>query len=90
MSVEINLPPLLQALAGGTQKLDVAGSTVQECLEELVKIYPGLNLKLFKNSGELANGVEIYVNREKIYPRPMLKMVKNGDIIHISFVVLGG
>jgi molybdopterin converting factor small subunit len=90
MSVEINLPPLLQTLAGGTPKIDVEGSTVQACLEELTNIYPRLKLKLFRSYSELANGVEIYVNREKIYPNPLLKLVKNGDIIHISFVVLGG
>jgi molybdopterin converting factor small subunit len=90
MSVEINLPPVLQALAGGIRKADVTGGTIQDCLEDLIKQYPGLKSRLFRGKLELSRGIEIYVNRVKINPHPLAGIVKDGDKIHVSFIVLGG
>lgn len=81
---------MLQALAGGIQKVDVNGGTLQDCLDALVKLYPVLRAKIFRNKHQLSNGIEIYLNREKIHSDPLKKTIKNGDTIHISFVILGG
>jgi molybdopterin converting factor small subunit len=90
MSVEINIPPVLQALVGDIKQIDVTGRTVGECLEELVKQYPQLKSRLFKKKNELANGINIFVNGENAYPKPLAKPVGDGDKIYIAFIVLGG
>jgi len=75
---------------GDVNQIDVTGRTVGECLDDLVKQYPGLKSKLFNKDHNVANGVNIFVNAENAYPEPMKKPVKNGDKIYISFIVLGG
>ena len=90
MSVEINLPPVLQAMAGDIKQIDVTGGTVGECLEALVKQYPKLKPRLFNKKNKLPHGINIFVNRENAYPEPLAKAVHEGDKIHIAFIVLGG
>ena len=90
MSIQINLPPVLQALAGDVRVIDVAGSTVGECLEALVKQYPLLKSRLFNKRRQLPNGMNIFINGENAYPEPLTRRVREGDKIFISYIVLGG
>jgi molybdopterin converting factor small subunit len=90
MSVEINLPPVLQALVGDIRQVDVSGGTVGECLADLVKRYPPLKSRLFNRNNKLPNGINIFVNGENAYPEPLAKRVYEGDKIHLSYIVLGG
>ncbi|MGD1120326.1 MAG: MoaD/ThiS family protein [Dehalococcoidales bacterium] len=90
MSVEINLPPVLQAMAGDTAQISVNGETVGACLGALVKQYPPLEKKLFNKKGKLPAGINIFVNGENAYPEPLARAVKPGDKIYISYIVLGG
>jgi molybdopterin converting factor small subunit len=90
MTVEINIPPALQALADGVSKIDVRGSTVGECLEELAERYPALKKKLFTGKGKLPKGMNIFINRVGAYPDPLARQVRDGDKVHIAYSVLGG
>jgi molybdopterin converting factor small subunit len=90
MSIEINIPPVLQALVGGVRQIDVSGSTVGECLAELVKHYPDLKPRIFTRRGRLIKGVSIFVNGKNAYPEPKVRPVREGDKIHIANIVLGG
>ena len=90
MTVEINIPPALQALVGGTGKIDVTGSTVGECLKGLVRQYPFLKEKLFTGNGRLPKGMNIFINGANAYPRPLTRPVGDGDKVHIAYTVLGG
>lgn len=90
MSVEINIPPVLQALTDGVRQIDVGGSTVGECLQELAKQYPKLKEKLFTGNGRLPKGMNIFINRVSAYPKPLARPVHDGDKIHIAHIVLGG
>jgi len=90
MSVEINIPPVLQALTGDIKQINVTGRTVGECLEELVKQYPRLKSRLFNRKNKLPNGINIFVNGENAYPEPLARAVHKGDKVHISYIVLGG
>jgi molybdopterin converting factor small subunit len=90
MTVEINIPPVLQALVDGINRINVSGSTVGECLTEMVKKYPQLKAKLFNRRGKLPNGISIFINGENAYPGPLSRPVVDGDKIYISHIVLGG
>jgi sulfur-carrier protein len=90
MTVEINIPPSLQALVGGIGKVDVRGGTVGACLEELVERYPALKEKLFNGKGKLPKGMNIFINGSNAYPEPLARPVRDGDKIHIAYIVLGG
>jgi molybdopterin converting factor small subunit len=90
MSVEINIPPVLQAIIGGARQIDVAGGTVGECLEALSRKYPALRPRLFNRRGKPPSGMSIYVNGESAYPDPLARPVREGDKIHLAYIVLGG
>lgn len=90
MSVQINIPPSLQALIDGAVKVDVAGGTVGECLRDLVRIYPQLKEKIFTRNGRLPKGMNIFINGASAGPRPLAAPVCDGDKVHIAYIVLGG
>jgi molybdopterin converting factor small subunit len=90
MAVEIYIPPVLQALVNGINRIDVNGTTTGECIKEIVQKYPTLAPKLLDKNGNLLKGVSIFVNGKNIYPKPLSKPVHTGDKVHISHIVLGG
>ena len=71
MAIEINIPPVFQALVGGINRINVSGSTVGECLTEMVNQYPQLKPKLLIKPGKLPNGISIFINNENAYPEPL-------------------
>jgi molybdopterin converting factor small subunit len=90
MSVEIHIPPSLQALVDGVNKVDVVGGIVGECLEDLVRRYPRLKEKIFPRRGRLPKGMNIFINGASTGPRPLAMPVRDGDKVHIAYIVLGG
>jgi len=90
MSVEVNIPPFLQSLADDVKQIDVSGSTVGECLNELVKRYPQLKARLFTRGGKIHKGFIIFVNSESAYPDVLSRLVEDGDVIHIAHPIFGG
>lgn len=90
MSIEVNIPPFLQSLAGGIKKVNVEGGTVGECLEALGRKYPQLEEKLFTPEGGLSKGLNIFINGQSAYPGEFEKPVHPGDKIHVTYVMLGG
>lgn len=90
MTVEINIPAFLQPLTGGTKLINVNGKTLAGCLDELVKQFPGLQAKLYGEKGKLLKGINIFINRESVYREGLTRLVNDGDIIHITYVTVGG
>ena len=90
MSVKINIHPFLFQHTDNQDVVEVNGSTVGQCLEQLVIRFPELNQWLFEKNGRLNRLVEIYVNNETSYPEELAKPVKNGDEIYILIIIAGG
>lgn len=90
MAVEINIPPVLQALVNGVHQIDVVGATLGECLKDLVSKYPMITPKIFDKHGNLLKGVSIFMNGKNVYPKLLTTPVSDGAKIHISHIVLGG
>jgi len=90
VSVKINIHPYLFHLTNDQDAVEVNGSTVGQCLEQLVAKFPGLGEWLFGKNGKLNNLFEIYVNMESTYPEELAKRVKDGDEIQIIIVISGG
>ena len=90
MSVKINIHPFLSQHTNNQDVVEVNGSTVGQCLEQLVGRFPGLRQWLFEKNGKLNRLVEIYVNAESSYPEELAKPVKDGDELHIVIIISGG
>lgn len=70
--------------------VEVSGSTVGECLNHLVKQFPGMKKQLFTKTGNLFENIMISVNGESAYPEELAKPVKDGDELNIVFQIAGG
>ncbi len=90
MSVKVNIHPVLYHFTNDQDVVVVNGSTVGECLEELVAQFPAIKQGLFDKDGKLLNYVDIYVNGESAYPDELAKPVKDGDELHIVLIIAGG
>lgn len=90
MSIEINIHQSLRHLANNQAKVQVTGNTVGECLNDLVRRFPGVKPKIFGKNGKLLNYVDIYVNLESSYPEELAKAVNDGDELHITLMIAGG
>ena len=72
------------------QIAEVNGSTVGECLDQVVKQFPDLKPVLFNKNGKLRHYFDVYVNGASAYPKELVKPVKDGDKLHIVMVLAGG
>lgn len=90
MAVKVHLHLTLRQFTNGQEIIDVDGTTVGECLKNVVKKYPGMESSIFGKNGKLSNIVEIYVNLQSAYPNELAKQVKDGDEIHVTMMLAGG
>jgi molybdopterin converting factor small subunit len=90
MSIKVNINPGLYQYTNNQRIAEVNGNTVGQCLNHLVKQFPGIEKGLFDKNGKLLNYVDIYVNGESAYPEELAKPVKDGDELHIVITVAGG
>ena len=90
MSITVNIHQALRQITNNQATVEVAGTTVGECLTELVQRFPDIKGKLFDKKGKLLNYIDIYVNAESSYPEELAKPVKNGDKLSITLMLAGG
>jgi len=90
VSVKIHIHPFLSQHTNNQDVVEVNGSTVGQCLEQVVARFPELKQWLFEKDGKLNRLVEIYVNMESSYPEELAKPVKDGDELHIIIIISGG
>ena len=90
MSIKINVSLFLHQYTDGREVVEVNGSTVGQCLDHLVKQFPGIKQWLFDNNGKLHSYITLYVNGRSTYPEELAKPVKSGDELNILFMVDGG
>jgi len=90
MGVKVHIHKIHRQFTEGLSTVEVEGRTVGECLDNLVKKYPGMKKALFKEDKRLANNIEIYVNMASAYPNELEKQVNDGDEIHLVVMLAGG
>ena len=90
MSIKINIHKTHRQFTNGLDILEVDGSTVGACLDNLIGQFPGMKKVLFDKKGELLNVIEIYINQKSAYPNELTRPVKNGDNIYITLMIAGG
>ena len=90
MSVKVNINQDLQQHTAKQEVVEVGGSTVGQCLADLVQQFPDLKPELFGKDGKLLDYIEIYVNMESAYPEELAKPVSDGDELSIIQMIFGG
>ena len=90
MSITVNLPAYLQPYAGDKESVKVKGKTIQECLDDLIKQYPTMKKMVFDENGQLHTYVSIFAANEIVYADQLDKLIKDGEAIHILYIIGGG
>ena len=88
--IKINIPAYMRSFTNNMEVVEVNGSTVGECLNHLVKQFPGMKKQLFSKNSNLFENIIISVNGESAYPEQLTKPVKDGDELNILFIIGGG
>jgi sulfur-carrier protein len=91
MAVEVKLPTLLRAHAGGASSVTAEGTTVGEVFADLTARFPGMADNLVDEDGKLHKFVNVYRNDDDIrYLDSLDTKVADGDVISILPAVAGG
>ena len=90
MSIRIHLHPDMSYLAGSNDIVETAGSTVGECIGQLIARHPALRDLIFYRDGQLQTFCEIYLNRKAACPDELNRKVEDGDEIHLTLTIAGG
>jgi len=90
MGVKIKIQKNLQFLTNNKETLEVNGSTVGQCLDQLIRMFPEIEKKLVDKNRTILNYIEIFVNGRRAYPNELDTPVKNGDEIFIFLMIAGG
>ena len=90
MSVKINIPGYLQPFTNNNEEVEVNGNSVGGCLGHLIKQFPGIEEMLFAKHGQLFDYVNVFINGEDAYPNELDKPIKDGDELHVIYIIGGG
>lgn len=87
--VKIFYPELRKQVANQSS-VTVNGRTVGECLDDLVKRYPGAGKLIFNERGQLIGHVYVYVNFESAYKADLARPVSDRDELILAVLLTGG
>ncbi len=90
MSVKVNIPSYLKPYTNDARVVGVNGSTLKECLDHLVEQFPSMKKMLFTKEDKLLDYVSIYVGGEFAYADELAQPVKDGDELHLLYILGGG
>ena len=91
MSVDVRLPTVLRAAAGGQATVAAEGATVGEVFEDLIRQHPGLKSQLLTDGGELHRHLNVFLNDDDIrYLGKLDAKVGDTDTLTLMPAVAGG
>ena len=91
MSIKFKIPNLLQEKTDDAVLVEVRGGSVQECIADLIRRYPGLKGMILDGEDRLLLRWMIYINNQSAAASNELSYpVKDGDIITLLPMVAGG
>ena len=93
MSVQVLLPGVLAALAGGSKHVDVApaGDTLADLLDALAAEHPLLARRIRDETGQVRRFVNVYVEGDDVRCAEGLQTkVRDGAEVHVLPSVAGG
>ena len=90
MSIKVHLYSSLRSYTDNQSIVEVKGTTVGECLNDLVKQYPSISPLLFDKTGLLLDKVFISINLESTTREKLTTPVKETDKLYLILIVAGG
>jgi molybdopterin converting factor small subunit len=88
LAVKLEIAFYMLNLVDNHDIVEVKGTTIRECLNELTCLYPAMREHLFDNSGNLE--VIVMYRGEPVGNEQLDTRVKDGDAVSIYPVIIGG
>ena len=82
--------PELSRLVGGSDEVWVDGTTVGECLADIIRRHPEAERLLFDRRGRLLKPVYVFVNAEGMAKAEMSQDVSEKDMLLVAVLATGG
>ena len=87
----VRIPPILRPDAGNNRQVEVDGETVREVLESLVATYPPLRERIFDESDELPQFLNVFIDGTDVRLNEGLETkVGSGSTVILLPAVAGG
>ena len=91
MAIEVRLPNILRASAGGEAVVSAEGATLGEVFDNLVRQYPGLRSSLLTETGEMHRHLNVFLNDDDVrYLGKLGAKVGADDTVTLMPAVAGG
>lgn len=90
MPVTIRIQRNVQFLTNNQDRVEVEGTTVGECVEQLAARFPELRRQSTGGKRKLLDFLQVFVNGESAYPNEESRPVADGDVIDVMFLISGG
>jgi molybdopterin converting factor small subunit len=90
VSVKILISEAFQSSTGGSDMLEVKGSTMGECLKEATGKYPALGKMWFDQQGNVVHYMILFLNGENVPKNDLNQVIKDGDEIYPVLMIGGG
>jgi sulfur-carrier protein len=90
MSILVHLYSNLQKYTENQPVVEAQGTTVGQCLNNLVQKYPSLGSRLFDKKQKLISNVFISINLKSTRSAPLEQSIEKDDQIYIILIVAGG
>lgn len=90
--VKIRIPRVLRKIVKEQKEVSVAGKTVAEAIEDLIRQFPELKDRIRNSEGKINNFLLVYLNMEDIRFRKehAQAVIKDGDEISLVPAMAGG
>jgi len=82
--------PQLKQMVKDPESIRVNGSTIEECLEDLVRQYPEVSSLIFDRQGKLLKQVFVYINAESLVKPELSHPVSGEDTLILAVLITGG
>jgi molybdopterin converting factor small subunit len=90
MKTKIHLYSGLQRYVNNQDVVEVVGTTIQECLSNLIEQFPDIRWIIFDKSDNLIPNVMISINLQSPTREKLEKSLKPGDEIYVIMIIAGG
>lgn len=91
MAVTVRVPGPLRRLTDGKPEVEVEGTTVGQALVRLDELHPGFKARLYDDTGQLRQFINIYLNDSDIrFGQGLETPIAENDELSIVPAVAGG
>lgn len=90
MSVRVKISTAHQYAANGAEFVEVEGTTISQCLKDLIRKYPALEKLMYNDVTSISDYLLVFLNGENVPHSDLDKSVKSQDEVALVMLIDGG